>query len=128
MRLIPALALEPPHAYVAFVATHLEPLRAQAASVVGDEEDAEQLYPEVLTDVAARWRWLRWRGWLSRRGGAEGYPRRALPPRAPRRGGRAGGTAGGRGPPRGQGWAGRPGGGAPAPPAGAAPRGHPAPP
>ena len=78
MRLIPALALEPPHAYVAFVATHLEPLRAQAASVVGDEEDAEQLYPEVLTDVAARWRWLRWRGWLSRREVAEGYLRRAF--------------------------------------------------
>src|SRR3954464_7241685 len=78
MRLVPALPLEPPHAYVEFVATHLEPLRAQAASVVGAEEDAEQLYPEVLTDVAARWRWLRWRTWLSRHEAAESYLRRAF--------------------------------------------------
>src|SRR2546423_5485172 len=95
MRLIPALALEPPHAYVAFVATHLEPLRAQAASVVGDEEDAEQLYPEVLTDVAARWRWLRWRGWLSRREVAEGYLRRAFLRRSRRWRERQVGPAGG---------------------------------
>src|SRR3954447_12594112 len=84
MRLVPALPLEPPHAYVDFVATHLEPLRAQAASVVGAEEDAEQLYPEVLTDVAARWRWLRWQTWLSRREAAEGYLRRAFARRSRR--------------------------------------------
>src|SRR5213082_2081118 len=77
MRLVPALALEPPHAYVDFVATHLEPLRAQAASVVGGDEEAEQLYPDVLTDVAARWRWLRWRTWLSRREAADSYLRRS---------------------------------------------------
>src|SRR2546421_12811145 len=106
MRLIPALALEPPHAYVAFVATHLEPLRAQAASVVGDEEDAEQLYPEVLTDVAARWRWLRWRGWLSRRGVAEGYLRRAFLRRARRWRERQGGPTDGWAPVGIEGWAG----------------------
>src|SRR5256886_17111871 len=105
MRLIPALALEPPHAYVAFVATHLEPLRAQAASVVGDEEDAEQLYPEVLTDVAARWRRLRWRGWRCRRGGAGGVRDRAFPPRVPGLRQRPGGPTGRWAPrPRG-GWA-----------------------
>src|SRR4051794_9448190 len=84
MRLVPALALEPPHAYVDFVATHLEPLRAQAASVVGGDGDAEQLYPDVLTDVAARWRWLRWRTWLSRHEAAESYLRRAFARRSRR--------------------------------------------
>jgi len=84
MRLIPALALEPPHAYVDFVATHLEPLRAQAAIVVGGDGDADQLYPEVLTDVAVRWRWLRWRTWLSRREAAESYLRRAFARRSRR--------------------------------------------
>jgi hypothetical protein len=78
MRLLPAMVLEPPHGYVAFVATHLEPLRAQAASVVGGDEDAGQLYPEVLTDVAARWRWLRWRSRLSRAEAADSYLRRAF--------------------------------------------------
>jgi hypothetical protein len=78
LRLLPALAPEPPHGYVAFVATHLEPLRAQAASVVGGEEDASQLYPDVLTDVAARWRWLRWRSRRSREEAADSYLRRAF--------------------------------------------------
>jgi hypothetical protein len=49
---------EPPAGYVAFVARHLEPLRRDAARVVGDEVDADRLYPDVLADVAARWRWL----------------------------------------------------------------------
>jgi hypothetical protein len=49
---------EPPDGYVAFVERHLDELRRDAARVVGDERDADQLYPDVLTDVAARWRWL----------------------------------------------------------------------
>ncbi len=49
---------EPPDEYVAFVARHLATLRRDAARVVGDERDADMLYPDVLTDVAARWRWL----------------------------------------------------------------------
>jgi hypothetical protein len=49
---------EPPPTYVAFVERHLESLRRDAARVVGDERDADQLYPEVLADVAARWQWL----------------------------------------------------------------------
>jgi hypothetical protein len=78
MRLLPVLALEPPPGYVAFVATHLEPLREQAVSVVGGE-DAERLYPEVLTDVAARWRWLnRWRPRPGRPGAVEQAVGRAL--------------------------------------------------
>jgi hypothetical protein len=49
---------EPPAGYVAFVERHLDALRRDAARVVGDERDADQLYPDVLTDVASRWRWL----------------------------------------------------------------------
>jgi hypothetical protein len=78
-RLVPGLALEPPPGYVEFVATHLEPLREQAATVVGGEDDADQLYPEVLTDVATRWRWLElWRHWLRRPTAAETYLHRAF--------------------------------------------------
>ena len=57
MRLLPTMALEPPARYVAFVAAHLDPLREQAVGVAGEDE-AQRLYPEVLTDVATRWRWL----------------------------------------------------------------------
>jgi hypothetical protein len=49
---------EPPAGYVAFVSRHLEPLRRDALRVVGGEEEADQLYVEVLTDVATRWSWL----------------------------------------------------------------------
>lgn len=58
MRLLPALEPEPPSEYVAFVAEHLLPLRDDAAEVVGDKQHADELYPDVLTDVAVRWRWL----------------------------------------------------------------------
>ncbi len=43
-----------------FVATHLDPLRRRALEVLGDDDEADRLYPEVLTDVAMRWGWL-WR-------------------------------------------------------------------
>jgi hypothetical protein len=56
--LVPRMAMEPPPGYVSFVARHLEPLRKDAADVVGDERDADLLYPDVLTDVAGRWAWL----------------------------------------------------------------------
>jgi hypothetical protein len=52
------MAIEPPPGYVSFVARHLELLRRDAAGVVGDERDADLLYPDVLTDVAGRWAWL----------------------------------------------------------------------
>lgn len=58
LRLLPAMPSEPPDGYVAFVERHLDELRRDAARVVGDERDADQLYPDVLTDVAVRWRWL----------------------------------------------------------------------
>ena len=57
-RLLPKMPSEPPPGYVDFVERHIDALREDAARVVGDERDADQLYPEVLTDVAARWRWL----------------------------------------------------------------------
>jgi hypothetical protein len=50
--------LEPPPGYVEFVERHLEPLRRDAARAMVDEREAEELYPEVLTDVAVRWTWL----------------------------------------------------------------------
>lgn len=56
--LLPRMPSEPPPGYVDFVERHLDALREDAARVVGDERDADQLYPEVLTDIAARWRWL----------------------------------------------------------------------
>jgi hypothetical protein len=58
---------EPPAGYVDFVARHLDPLRRDAARVVGDDGDPSRLYPDVLTDVAGRW------GWLRLRGGADAY-------------------------------------------------------
>jgi hypothetical protein len=79
MRVLRALALEPPPRYVAFVAAHLEPLREDAAGVVGGDDDAGRLYPEVLTDVALRWRWLELlRRGLGRPDAADSYLRRAF--------------------------------------------------
>ncbi len=52
------MSTEPPAGYVAFVAAHLDRLRRDAATVVGDERDADLLYPTVLTDVALRWEYL----------------------------------------------------------------------
>jgi len=49
---------EPPPGYVAFVGRHLEPLRRDSSRVVGGDEDADELYVDVLTDVATRWPWL----------------------------------------------------------------------
>jgi hypothetical protein len=76
---------EPPPGYVAFVARHLEPLRRDAARVVGDEVDADRLYPEVLADVAARWRWLElMRTRLGRPAAADEYLRDAFVRRSQR--------------------------------------------
>ena len=85
MRLLPAVGLEPPPDYIEFVATHLAPLRTESAAVVGDARYADELYPEVLTDVAIRWRWLR--GPYRRLGppnAAEQYLRRAFARRSQR--------------------------------------------
>jgi hypothetical protein len=79
------MALEPPPRYVAFVATHLESLRQDAAAALGDPIEGDHLYPDVLTDVAARWRWLELtRAWLRRPDAAEGYLHRSLGRRSQR--------------------------------------------
>jgi hypothetical protein len=52
------MAPEPPPGYVAFVARHLDTLRDDAAQAMGDESEGDHLYPEVLSDVAMRWRRL----------------------------------------------------------------------
>jgi hypothetical protein len=76
---LPSLALDPPPGYVAFVARNLEPVREEAARMVGDEQLADRLYPDALTDVAVRWGWLEiQRRRLNRPDAAEDYLRRAL--------------------------------------------------
>ncbi|GIF39866.1 hypothetical protein [Actinoplanes xinjiangensis] len=62
MYLIPPMDDEPPADYVAFVTLHAPGLRAEAARLVGDASVAEQIYLAVLTDLAGRWRRLRWLG------------------------------------------------------------------
>jgi hypothetical protein len=84
-RLLPRLALEPPPGYVAFVGRHLEPLRREAIRTVGDEHEADRLYPDALTDIAVRWRWLELLRRLGRRDAADVYLHRALERRCARR-------------------------------------------
>jgi hypothetical protein len=84
-RVLPRMPDEAPDGYIAFVARHLEPLRRDAARVVGDDEDADMLYPEVLADVAARWGWLELlRTRLGRVGAAETYLHQAFARRSER--------------------------------------------
>jgi hypothetical protein len=84
-RVLPRMPDEAPAGYIAFVARHLEPLRRDAARVVGDEEDADRLYPDVLADVAARWGWLELlRTRLGRVGAAETYLHQAFVRRSER--------------------------------------------
>lgn len=65
---------EPPTRYVVFVEHHLDPLRSAAAGVVGAEGQPDELYPEVLSAVAARWGWLELlRTRLGRAGAADSY-------------------------------------------------------
>jgi hypothetical protein len=74
-----AMAVEPPASYIAFVERHLEPLRRDAERFAADPLDAERLYTEVLTDVAARWAWLEIaRTRLGRPDAAEQYLRRSF--------------------------------------------------
>jgi hypothetical protein len=72
------MSSEPPPEYVAFVSRHLEPLRRDAARVVGGDHDADLLYPEVLTDVATHWGWLELRSRLGHRAAADVYLVRAF--------------------------------------------------
>jgi hypothetical protein len=79
------MASEAPPGYVAFVQAHLEPLRRDAARVVGDEIDPDVLYQDVLADVAARWNWLELLGsHLGRPGAASAYLEQAFARRCAR--------------------------------------------
>ncbi|GII20409.1 hypothetical protein [Planosporangium mesophilum] len=85
LQVLPHMAREAPPEYVAFVARHLTPLRHDAARVVGDERDADLLYPDVLTDVAARWGRLELSRTLLRRpGAADEYLQQAFQRRSER--------------------------------------------
>jgi hypothetical protein len=81
-RLLPRISPEPPPEYIAFVEHHLDALRRDAARVVGTEQDADYLYPDVLTDVAARWGWLRLQKRLVQADATDVYLRRAFSRRA----------------------------------------------
>jgi hypothetical protein len=73
------LEAEPPAGYVAFVARNLAPARDEATQLIGDEQVADRLYPDALTDVALHWRWLELRRRCLRRpDAAEEYLHRAL--------------------------------------------------
>lgn len=76
---LPRLETEPPPGYVDFVARNLDTVRAEATRMAGDEQAADRLYPDALTDVAMRWGWLELqRRRMRRRGVAEEYLSRAL--------------------------------------------------
>ncbi|BCB82667.1 hypothetical protein Pflav_090770 [Phytohabitans flavus] len=81
-RLLPRISPEPPPEYIEFVEHHLDELRRDAARVVGTEQDADYLYPDVLTDVAVRWGWLRLRRRLLLPDTTDVYLRRAFTRRA----------------------------------------------
>jgi hypothetical protein len=49
---------DPPAGYVDFVARHVSRLRREVLQLVADPDRTEQIYPEVLTDVALAWRKL----------------------------------------------------------------------
>jgi hypothetical protein len=81
-RLLPRISAEPPPEYIAFVELHLDGLRREAARVVGTEQDADHLYPDVLTDVATRWGWLKLLRRLRQPDATDLYLRRAFTRRA----------------------------------------------
>jgi hypothetical protein len=78
MHLVPPMDDEPPPAYVAFVAVHLDRLRRETTRLVGGDPEGMHLYMEVLTDVAGHWRRLAWLCRLGRPRAAEDYLQRRL--------------------------------------------------
>jgi hypothetical protein len=55
------MADEPPNDFITFVAVHLGDLQREAARLTGGPGHADEVYPEVLADVAGHWRRLRLR-------------------------------------------------------------------
>ena len=83
--LLPKMEPEAPDGYVSFVGRHLADLRLESAQLAGDAWHAEEIYPEVLTDVAARWQRLELMArWFGRPGAADEYLRQVLTTRAKR--------------------------------------------
>lgn len=61
MHLIPPMDDEPPPDFVAYVTRHQSELRAEAYRLAGGAPVFEEIYLAVLTDLAGRWRRLRFR-------------------------------------------------------------------
>lgn len=78
MHLIPPMDDEPPPGYVTFVTLRQRELRAEAARLVGGAPVADQIYLDVLTDVAGHWRRLRWWSRVTRSDATGAYLRRRL--------------------------------------------------
>ena len=71
------MAEEPPDDFVEFVTAHLSGLQREAVRLTGGSEQADEIYPAVLSDVAGHWRRLRWEGrWQRRDAAAEFLTRR----------------------------------------------------
>jgi hypothetical protein len=76
---------EAPDGYVTFVARHLATLRTESDRLTGDRGVGDEIYSDVLSAVAARWRWLELlRTRLHRTAVADVYLRRTLVARAKR--------------------------------------------
>src|SRR4051794_6903120 len=84
MYLVPPMDDVPPDDFVSFVAAHLPGLQREAARLTGGERHADEVYPEVLADVAGHWRRLRLRRRLSRNDPAGDYLAHRLTARARR--------------------------------------------
>ena len=85
VELLPKMAPEAPDGYVSFVDRHLVALRSESARLAGDAWHAEEIYPAVLTDVAARWQWLELLATrFGRPAAADDYLRQVLTDRAKR--------------------------------------------
>ncbi|MEV4532959.1 hypothetical protein AB0J82_03910 [Asanoa sp. NPDC049518] len=82
--LLPKMPPEAPDGYVSFVGRHLTALRLESAQLAGDAWHAEEIYPEALTDVAARWQWLELLSRWGRPRAADDYLREVLTNRAKR--------------------------------------------
>jgi hypothetical protein len=65
--LVPPMDDEPPDDFVDFVYVHLGDLQREAARLTGGPQHADEVYPEVLADVAGHWRRLRLRRRLTHR-------------------------------------------------------------
>ncbi|GAA1895262.1 hypothetical protein [Asanoa iriomotensis] len=85
VELVPKMEPEAPEGYVSFVDRHLAALRSESARLAGDAWRAEEIYPDVLTSVAARWRWLELLATrFGRPAAADDYLRQVLAERARR--------------------------------------------